>query len=290
MQASHPRLPVELCDVIIDNLEEDLDSTKDPASLRACLFVSRSFRYRARPILFKTIQIDDVTDTAQNRTPKSINRRFRLLLEIVDPGLANSMDVVDGSMSPSSFGFSSGILPYIREVHVSFNDKYHGSLYTAPNKGSPSCVYRLQSLRYVIAFIIMLTTGTPQAACALRLLKIISFNRDQFKESNWARLAPSIRSSLLDLCRVSTLRTIHLDFMVNLPRDILRGTMIDRLVLGYVHMYRCMWYYYEADIDVELFPEYDNLAARTKSALAQLPLPDLKVSNTWLLTASIYMI
>lgn len=242
-----PKFPLELHDLVVDELCDD------EGTLRVCLSVSRSFRHRACRYLFESIRIEDAGKDHESKhpefqepwTPEEVHSRLELLIALLapvgDPG-------------------SQGILPYIR--HVCFGFSSYG-LYTVTHEGS--------------------SLYPKSAECAVRILDMLSSQSSRLHtieidgggysdpEGCWSALIPSIRSSLLHLCRVAS-TGITLICMSDIPKDILRGTRVSHVFLEHVMLY-------EPDPNVvfhpKIFPEYDE-----KSDMALLPLPILQSAQT----------
>lgn len=245
---SDSNFPLELYEMIIDGADKD--------TLRTCLFVSMSFRHCARRHLFQRIKIeDDAYIFTFNRGVSKAADRLQLLVNIMRPetSVTNGANLVQDA-SP----LSAGILPYIRHVCFHFGTSsplYGSSTGQGDTKSQAYCVDILQMLRNWV--------------CGLESLEICGLRRrKQDRNGCWSNLAWGVRSSLLDLCRSPSL-DLTLSSMINVPRNILRGTTVRNIFVDNVKLFKQKSHV--QGLDLELFPEYD-----AEFGMALLPLPNLQ--------------
>lgn len=178
-----PRLPIELIEAIIDELD-------DETTLRACALVSRTFVYRSQSHLFRTIDLD----CNRRGTRKRYHDRFHRLLR-AKPHLGMYVRVLRlGDDSEDDFDGRRG------------DDYGEGGGFFGGNGTNGGWILRSKTL--------------PQTLQMLPRLEgfSLSFNSEMI---NWKAIQPETRAAIGRLFRLPTLQAVSLEFISDFPVQLL---------------------------------------------------------------------
>ncbi|KAF8163841.1 hypothetical protein B0H34DRAFT_806129 [Crassisporium funariophilum] len=194
-----PYFPEEILDLFTDALEQTMKKPESKAALKACLFVSRSFRQRSRRSLFRSVQVNCEYD--RYGTKRLL--QLRELLAVLDT---------------SSVDSDTGIAPFIKSAtFVMF----------APNNDAKLRTYlNNRNLLDIIRWLHGSNHGIEKFSLLLH-----PGNSNPF---SWNALSVDLRAALLDLFRSPRLCTLELKSLKNAPRSLLRGTKLKQVTLQWV--------------------------------------------------------